>query len=47
MALIHTLHVPQCAGVDHADFSADGRYMYASCEFAGRMIEVDLRTHEG
>ena len=44
MALIHTLSVPQCAGVDHADFSADGRYMYASCEFAGRMIEVDLKT---
>jgi YVTN family beta-propeller protein len=44
MALIHTLNVPQCAGVDHADFSADGRYMYASCEFAGRMIEVDLST---
>ena len=44
MALIHTLHVPQCAGVDHADFSANGRYMYASCEFAGRMIEVDLKT---
>jgi DNA-binding beta-propeller fold protein YncE len=44
MALIHTLSVPQCAGVDHADFSANGRYMYASCEFAGRMIEVDLRT---
>jgi DNA-binding beta-propeller fold protein YncE len=26
------------------DFSASGRYAYASCEFAGRMIEVDLRT---
>jgi DNA-binding beta-propeller fold protein YncE len=44
MALEHTLEVPQCSGVDHADFSADGRYMYASCEFAGRMIEVDTRT---
>ncbi len=44
MALVHSLSVPNCAGVDHADFSADGRYMYASCEFAGRMIEVDLRT---
>jgi DNA-binding beta-propeller fold protein YncE len=44
LALIHTLNVPQCAGVDHADFSADGHYMYASCEFAGRMIEVDLST---
>jgi YVTN family beta-propeller protein len=44
MALAHSLSVPMCAGVDHADFSADGRYMYLSCEFAGKMIEVDLRT---
>ncbi len=44
MALVHTLHVPMCAGVDHADFSVNGRYMYASCEFASRMIEVDTRT---
>ena len=44
MALIHTLPVPQCPGVDHADFSASGRYMYASCEFGGLMIEVDLKT---
>jgi YVTN family beta-propeller protein len=44
MALVHSLAVPECAGVDHMDFSADGRYAYASCEFAGRMIEVDLRT---
>jgi DNA-binding beta-propeller fold protein YncE len=44
MALVHTLSVPACRGVDHMDFSAGGRYAYASCEFAGRMIEVDLRT---
>ena len=44
MALIRTLPVPQCPGVDHADFSASGRYMYASCEFGGLMIEVDLKT---
>ncbi|MGH2892099.1 MAG: YncE family protein, partial [Solirubrobacteraceae bacterium] len=44
MALVHTLSVPVCRGVDHMDFSAGGRYAYASCEFAGRMIEVDLRT---
>jgi DNA-binding beta-propeller fold protein YncE len=44
MQLVHSLSVPQCRGVDHMDFSADGRYAYASCEFAGRMIEVDLRT---
>ena len=26
------------------DFSANGRYAYASCEFGGAMIEIDLRT---
>jgi YVTN family beta-propeller protein len=42
MRLHYSLDVPQCLGVDHLDFSADGRYLYASCEFAGRMIEVDV-----
>lgn len=44
MRLVHSLSVPMCYGVDHMDFSADGRYAFASCEFDGRMIEVDLRT---
>ena len=41
-ALVHSLSIPQCLGIDHVDFSASGRYLYASCEFAGRMVEVDL-----
>jgi YVTN family beta-propeller protein len=44
MALRHALSVPMCDGVDHMDFSASGNVLYASCEFAGRMIEVNLRT---
>jgi len=44
MRLIHSLSVPDCRGVDHMDFSADGNYAFASCEFSGRMIKVDLRT---
>ena len=44
MKLVHSLSVPECRGVDHMDFSADGRYAYASCEFSSMMIEVDLRT---
>jgi YVTN family beta-propeller protein len=43
MALRFSLDVPTCPGVDHADFSADGRYMYVSCEFLGAMIELDLQ----
>jgi DNA-binding beta-propeller fold protein YncE len=44
MRLVHSLSVPSCRGIDHMDFSANGRYAYASCEFSGRMIELDLRT---
>lgn len=46
MRLVHSLSVPMCYGVDHMDFSASGRYAFASCEFNGRMIEVDLRTQQ-
>jgi YVTN family beta-propeller protein len=44
MALHHALHTPQCRGVDHMDFTAGGRYALVSCEFAGRLIVVDLRS---
>ncbi len=37
----HTLSVP-CDGVNHMDFSADGRYLLASCEFGRAVIKVDL-----
>jgi DNA-binding beta-propeller fold protein YncE len=43
MRLRHALRVPQCAGIDHMDFTADGRWALASCEFAGRLVVVDLR----
>lgn len=33
-----------CAGVDHMDFSADGSFALASCEFSGQMVKIDLRT---
>jgi YVTN family beta-propeller protein len=40
--LHYSLVVP-CAGVDHMDFSVDGMYAIASCEFSGQMIKVDVR----
>ncbi len=43
MRLVHSVHVP-CSGVNHADFSADGRYFVASCEFSGRLIKVDTEA---
>jgi len=39
--LDHSLTLP-CAGVDHMDFTADGRYLLASCEFSGQMVEIDV-----
>jgi DNA-binding beta-propeller fold protein YncE len=41
MKLHRSLSVP-CRGVDHMDFSANGRYLLASCEFSGQMIYVDV-----
>jgi YVTN family beta-propeller protein len=41
MKLAFSLPV-QCSGVDHLDFSANGRYFIASCEFSGKVIKVDL-----
>jgi DNA-binding beta-propeller fold protein YncE len=46
MRLTKALHVPQCDGVDHMDYTADGRFAVASCEFAGRVIVVDLRREK-
>jgi len=43
MALVHSLAVP-CAGVDHMDFSADGKYLLASCEFGARVLKVDVAS---
>lgn len=38
--------VPGCAGVDHADFSVDGRTAVFTCEFAGRVAVVDVLSHK-
>src|SRR6266550_1260356 len=40
--LVRALNVP-CAGVNHMDFSPNGRYVIASCEFSGRLLKVDVR----
>jgi YVTN family beta-propeller protein len=32
------------AGADHLDFSADGKTIYLSCEYSGRVVVVDVAT---
>jgi YVTN family beta-propeller protein len=45
MKLQHSLAVP-CDGVNHMDFTADGRYLVASCEFGGSLVEVDVAREQ-
>jgi DNA-binding beta-propeller fold protein YncE len=39
--LHHSLPV-SCRGIDHIDFSADGSYLIASCEFSSQLVKVDV-----
>jgi len=45
MKLKHSAWI-RCKGVDHLDFSADGRYLIASCEFGGNVVKVDVETQK-
>ncbi len=45
----HTMAVQKslpvnCNGVNHADFSPDGRYFVVSCEFSGDLLKLDTET---
>jgi YVTN family beta-propeller protein len=42
MELTSSLAVPECAGMNHADYSADGAYMLVTCEFAGKLAKIDI-----
>lgn len=39
MKLERSLHVP-CYGVNHADYTADGSTLVASCEFSGKLLVI-------
>jgi YVTN family beta-propeller protein len=42
MAVQSSLSVPDCAGVNHADFTIDGRYVIFTCEFQGSLVKIDV-----
>lgn len=43
MALQQSIATPNCSGVNHADFSIDGRYAIFTCEFrGGGLVKIDL-----
>lgn len=45
MEVVERVTVP-CRGVDHMDFSAEGRYLIATCEFSGELVKVDTLTRK-
>jgi len=42
MALQGSIPVPQCKGINHADFSIDGRIAIFTCEFQGGLARIDM-----
>jgi YVTN family beta-propeller protein len=43
MQLEQTVPTPGCSGVNHADFSIDGRYAIFTCEFrGGGLVKIDM-----
>ena len=45
MALHDSLPV-DCKGVDHMEFTADGRFAVATCEFSGKLLKLDVAAHK-
>jgi YVTN family beta-propeller protein len=46
MAMQEVLPTPGCAGINHADFSIDGRYAIFTCEFDGRLAKIDIANRK-
>lgn len=43
MKLSHSVPV-DCRGVDHMDFTTNGRYLVASCEFSSELLKMDVQS---
>ena len=42
MQMQYYIQTPGCAGINHADFSIDGRFAIFTCEFSGSLAKIDL-----
>jgi YVTN family beta-propeller protein len=45
MQLQVSVDVPDCAGVNHSDFSIDGKFAIFTCEYNGSLVKVDTLNH--
>jgi YVTN family beta-propeller protein len=44
MAMKFSIATPACAGINHADFSIDGKFVFFTCEFNGSLTKIDLQA---
>ncbi len=42
LKLQYAIDVPKCGGINHGDFSMDGKYAIFTCEFEGSVAKIDL-----
>lgn len=40
--LHYSIAAEECPGINHADFSIDGRFVIFTCEFSGSLVKIDL-----
>jgi YVTN family beta-propeller protein len=45
MRLRYSMSMP-CSGINHMDFTADGRYAVVSCEFSGQLLYIDVQARK-
>lgn len=46
MALQYSIEAPECAGINHGDFTIDGRVAFFTCEFKGSVVKINLETRK-
>src|SRR2546430_5940662 len=47
MKLQYNVQTPECSGINHADFSIDGKFAVFTCEFdGGGLAKIDLAQHK-
>jgi YVTN family beta-propeller protein len=46
MQLRSSLSVPKCKGINHAEFSIDGKYALFTCEFDGGLVKIDMQQRK-
>ncbi len=46
MAMQYSIDTPQCRGINHADFTVDGRFVLFTCEFEGSLVKIDLAKRQ-